>query len=142
MGFEKQIFWKISNMFFSLNDKKFRKWVLSRLITCRSPLNRSPFHPLISGQIRFLVQKDAQCSETYEKTIFLIIFLRKWLILYTNYQKIRTDFSRKKLGLENFRTKFLLVKILALTSWLGGFNLKGYGAWGQSLQWGPQPPHE
>ena len=27
-------------------------------------------HPLRSGQIKFLVTKNAQCSETYAKTIF------------------------------------------------------------------------
>ena len=32
------------------------------------PLQPPP--PLKSGQIGFLVQKDAQCSEIYEKTVF------------------------------------------------------------------------
>ena len=34
-----------------------------------------------SDQIGFSVQKDAQCSETYEKTIFIFEI---WLILYSD----------------------------------------------------------
>ena len=39
-----------------------------------------------SGQIGFLVQKDAQCSQTYKKTIFQFLhflFFDKWLIRYS-----------------------------------------------------------
>jgi len=32
-----------------------------------------------------LINKDAQCSETYEKQFSYFLFLDKWSILYTKY---------------------------------------------------------
>ena len=37
--------------------------------------------PFKKGHTGFLVQKDAQCSETYEKQF---LYFEKWLILYSN----------------------------------------------------------
>ena len=52
----------------------------------------------ISGQIGFLVQKDAQCSETYEKTIFLFcpfLFCEKWSILYPKFLENKRKYHHK-----------------------------------------------
>ena len=41
--------------------------------------------PLKSSQIGFLVQKDAQCSETYGKSILRFLFVEKFPILYSKH---------------------------------------------------------
>ena len=75
MSFEKRFF-LFQIIQFLWNDKKFRKRILSQLMTCRHPRNRPPpsHNPLESGQICFLVQKDASFSETYEKNTFFDIY--------------------------------------------------------------------
>ena len=56
------------------------------------PINDTPPPPpLINDQIGFLVQKDSQCSEIYKKQFSYLYFLEKWLTLYSNFNKIRTD---------------------------------------------------
>jgi len=58
-------------------------------------------HPLLkTGQIGFLFQKVAQCSETYEEIIFRFLVFQIWSILYSkfleswqkNYQKCQHFF--------------------------------------------------
>ena len=44
-----------------------------------------PPAPPKSGGIGVLVQKDAQCSKTYEKTIFRSLVSEIWSILYLKY---------------------------------------------------------
>ena len=59
---------------------------------------QSPPHPLKMDQIVFLVQKYAQCSETYEKTIFLFFVWENCL----SYVSGTRDFSTKNLAMLQF----------------------------------------
>ena len=53
------------------------------LFKCPVPINvkQTPLFPLKSGQIGFLVQKESQCPESCEKTIFNFLIFEKWSIL-------------------------------------------------------------
>ena len=66
---------------------------LSQLATCRF----HPFTLLKSGQIVFLVQKDAQCTETCEKTVFWFLFFEKLLIFYSKYLENLRKYMAKKI---------------------------------------------
>ena len=61
--------------------KHARLFLINDMYTLSAP----PPLLLKSGQIGFLVQKNAQCSETNEKTILRFSVYEIWLILYSKF---------------------------------------------------------
>ena len=78
---------------FSINrysDKNSEFWAGLFLV---NDMQTSP-PPLKSGQIVFLVQKDALCSETYEKTFFRLLFFWEMVDFVLEIHRILRFFSR------------------------------------------------
>ena len=51
---------------------------------------------LKSGQTGFSVQRDGQCSETYEETIFRFLSFEKWFIFLLNILRKLTKINNQK----------------------------------------------
>ena len=79
-------FGKIS-IFFSLKWLKVQKMGPVPINNMQIP--PQPSLPLINGHIGFLIQRDAQCSETYEKTIFLFFIF--WEMVELIIEKVVTN---------------------------------------------------
>ena len=79
--------------------------------------------PKESGQIVYLVPKDAQCSEIYTKTIFQFFSI----FLFNKSLIFDTDFLRKKISYAHIllATKSKYVKKI-LRKWKKKFGQKNY----------------